>query len=280
MQVKIPLSKIKADARLQHRVGGLDAEHVAALAERLTEDKDFDLPPIDAVQEESAFHVWDGWHRVEAYRAAKRRDIPASVSKGDWRDAWVKSLGANALHGKGRTNADIEAVLKATFADKETAKNSDSEIARIVGVNRSTVTRWRERLSCAPAQDAPRSVTRNGTTYPMNTANIGRKPTPKPQMTPPLAEEPAAEEEAPVAATAVAELPKAEVSGKPEPKQPKPGSVVFDDRQIGDVYGKLVRLVDQRANAHDCANGKGHKECLDALETFANAWKRWQREKK
>lgn len=291
--MRINLSRVTNDARLQRRVKGLDSDHVQTMAQLLLDDPAFDLPPVSAVSEGNDFHFWDGWHRIEAYRQAKRKDIPATVTKGTWRDAWKASFNANGTHGMPRTKADIEAVLKAAFDDDDLGKMSDSELARMTGVSHQTIGRHRKKLTC-PSGQVRTYTTKHGTPATMNTANIGRT------SKAPVVED-VDEINAQLAASAqddfdephgYVEPPpplngtpstngKHTGNGKPESNGhtatlPKVGSAVFDDRTVSDLIGKLIRTIDARANALGEINATWHKEMLDGMETVANAWNRAQ----
>ena len=67
--------------------------------------------------------------------------------------------------------------MKAALAHPGGAGKSDSAIAKHVGVDHVTVKNWREKLaaSCEIHKIAERTVTRGGSTYQQNTANIGRR---------------------------------------------------------------------------------------------------------
>ena len=77
-------------------------------------------------------------------------------------------------HGLRRTNDDKQRAVKAALAHPKSAGMSGRDIARHVGVDEGTVRGWREKLSAELPQIAERTVTRNGTTYQQNTANIGK----------------------------------------------------------------------------------------------------------
>ena len=236
---RIQVRKLKSDPRLQHRVAGLNTDHVERISERLTDDQAFDTPPISVVSDGEALHMWDGAHRLAAYKMAGRAEIPAHVTEGLWHDALRLSLGANDSHGLGRSKADVDEVIRVALADPQLSKLSDRELAKVCGVSHMKINRMRRNSSVTPVTDAPesRTVTRNGKTYEMQTGAIGRKPSPQPE------------------APAVEEV---------TPKQPKPGKPVFDDRVIEEEIGKLVRLLDARANA--IGKSKQHTDCLDALD--------------
>ena len=71
-----------------------------------------------------------------------------------------------------RTNADKRAAVLLLLNDGEWALWSDSEVARRCGVSHPFVAALRPHLETF--QDTPRKATRNGVTYAMNTAAIGR----------------------------------------------------------------------------------------------------------
>jgi hypothetical protein len=54
--------------------------------------------------------------------------------------------------------------------------------------------------------------------------------------------------------------------------------VIFDDRKVTDMIGKLVRSIDARAAVY--GKGPKHQACLDALEKVLTAFTKWQIENK
>src|SRR5450755_183395 len=81
----------------------------------------------------------------------------------------------SATHGLRRTNADKRRSVETLLGDEEWQKWSNREIARKCGVGNDLVDRCRLEVSARFGQ-IERYVQRNGTTYPMNTANIGVQP--------------------------------------------------------------------------------------------------------
>lgn len=61
-----------------------------------------------------------------------------------------------------------------------------------------------------------------------------------------------------------------------EPKPPKAGKPRFDEKKFDKVYGPLVRLVDERANA--MGKGPNYKRCHDLLGEFITAYMAWKKE--
>jgi len=121
-----------------------------------------ELPPIRVFHERllGKYFIGDGWHTFEAYAAAARKTVPALVSSGGERAAWIHALGANAQHGIRRTPADRENVIRAALADDEMGSWSDSLIADACGVGRSTVQRFRN------GDQTEERVGADGKTYP------------------------------------------------------------------------------------------------------------------
>jgi hypothetical protein len=82
-------------------------------------------------------------------------------------------VSANADHGYRRTNEDKRRAVDIMLGDAEWVAWSDSELARRCAVSDEMVRK--RRLSIVqPLEDrSSRLVIRGGTTYPMNTTNIG-----------------------------------------------------------------------------------------------------------
>jgi len=137
----------------------------------------------------------DGFHRTNAALAIGAEAIKADIRQGTQRDAILYSVGANASHGHRRTNEDKRRAVLRLLDDAEWSIWSDREIARRCGVDNKTVSALRPPppKAEAPSEEVPqiqqrapvaqpRTVSRNGTVYQQNTANIGRRPAaPPPQ---------------------------------------------------------------------------------------------------
>lgn len=121
-------------------------------------------------------------HRVEAARDAGLKTIAADIRQGTRRDAILYSVGANAEHGHRRTNADKRRAVLRLLNDDKWQNWSDRKIARQAKVGHAMVSDLRANLSVHKEQIPTRTVTRGGTTYQQNTANIGRKPTAAPTI--------------------------------------------------------------------------------------------------
>lgn len=180
----LELDKIRIDGSTQSRVQ-LNEETVTEYAEAMREGVNF--PAITVFFDGSDYWLADGFHRWHGARKAGLTQILEHVIPGTKREAILHSLGANANHGLRRTNADKHKAVETLLADEEWSKWSDREIARACGVSHEFVRRSRPPI-CQPLTDTTeRTVTRNGTTYTQNTANIGKKPNAQVNAAPPSA---------------------------------------------------------------------------------------------
>ena len=135
------------------------------------------LPPIVVFQEQEQYWVADGFHRVLSAQEAGLTDIPAEVRQGRRREAMLYACGCNK-HGLQRGNKDKQQVVTRMLEDAEWQQWSDSAIARHCGVTQPTVAKYRRDMELSSkilkiAQVNTRLVERNGSVYPMQTAQIG-----------------------------------------------------------------------------------------------------------
>lgn len=137
------------------------------------------FPPVVVFYDGEVYWLADGFHRLQATKQAGQAYIAADLRQGTRRDAILYSVSANGTHGLRRTNEDKRRAVQLLLSDHEWQQWSDREIARRCGVDNSFVSRLRGELSVDKQQiETPRMVERNGTTYTMSTANIGR-PSPR-----------------------------------------------------------------------------------------------------
>lgn len=193
----IPLTKIRIDGGTQSRTE-LNQDVVAEYAEAYRAGAQ--MPPVTVFFDGASFWLADGFHRYFGAKAAGLAEIHEERQPGAQRDAVLFSLSANAKHGLRRSNADKRRAVETLLADPEWATWPQAKIAGACGVSREYVNRLvadshlvidhkiapvaadarkpiignsEDRNSETPA---PRTVTRNGTTYAQNTANIGTRP--------------------------------------------------------------------------------------------------------
>jgi hypothetical protein len=167
---RLPLGAIERDLLLQPR---------AELHQDWVEDYALDMingavmPPVTVYRDAEGRHwLADGFHRTYAAEGAGRAEILAEVREGKRRDALLHSLSANAEHGHRRTNDDKRRAVDIMLNDPQWSRWSDRDIAKKISVHHDTVSQRRKDISVGNRQ-IPRLVTRNGTTYEMDTANIG-----------------------------------------------------------------------------------------------------------
>lgn len=149
------------------------------------------FPPITVFYDGESYWLADGFHRTKAAIEARIVEIEAEIIQGTLDDARWHSFGANQQHGLRRTNDDKQRAVQAALQHPKSQGLSDSAIAKHIGVHHDTVREWRSKLeaSCGIRKIEERTVTRNGTTYQQNTANIGRREPSEPKASeslPPL----------------------------------------------------------------------------------------------
>lgn len=175
--IALPLALLLLESSIQPREG-VTASTVNEYAALYTDGHE--LAPIMVYQEGSEYWVADGFHRVAAAQQAGLSGIAAEVRQGTKRDALLYAAGANK-HGKPMSNEDKRRVVMRMLEDEEWGGWTDSEIARHCGVSDKTVAKYRGELSSEfpkIATSPTRMAMRNGTSYPMQTANIGKRSAP------------------------------------------------------------------------------------------------------
>ncbi len=135
------------------------------------------FPPVIVFSDGDTYWLADGFHRMHAAKKVELATINADVRQGTRRDAILFSVGANSDHGVRRTNGDKNKAVKILLEDPEWSLWADREIARRTGTTHPFVAEVRITLSGNGYQiDKPskRKTNRNGTTYTMDTSNIGK----------------------------------------------------------------------------------------------------------
>lgn len=138
----LALGEFSLDGGTQMRAG-INPATVAEYAEHFAEFHGWGtFPPVEVVYDGSSYWVWDGFHRLAAFRQALAKDparisssIPALVRPGTRRDAVLLAAGANAAHGLRRTVEDKRRAVDALLADPEWGDWSDNAIARAARVS-------------------------------------------------------------------------------------------------------------------------------------------------
>lgn len=182
MPSKILLNDIKIDGGTQPRVElnyNTVKEYAALIGDGV------ELPPIVVFSDGINYWLADGFHRFFANRDCGFKDIFAEIHAGTQRDAILYSCGVNAEHGLRRTNADKRKAVLTLLKDEEWSKWSSNKIAQICKVSNHLVDELKNyilensKIEKIHNTEQPRIVERNGKTYEMQTANIGKRPEPQ-----------------------------------------------------------------------------------------------------
>jgi hypothetical protein len=169
---RVPIDRIRDDGGTQSRAA-LDGTTLGDYRDALSAGANF--PPCVVFYDGAIYWMADGFHRLAAYRAEGRKELPCDVRQGTRRDAILHSVGANEEHGLRRTNADKRRAVGLLLNDPEWRAKGNPWIARMCHVSEGLV-REMEPIFAQNEDRTTREVQRGGKTYSMNTAKIGRKP--------------------------------------------------------------------------------------------------------
>ena len=172
----IPINSIRLDGGTQPRAS-IDFDTVFDYMDAMTDGADF--PPVVVFYDGTHYWLADGFHRVKATDQAGRDDIACDVHQGTQEDAQWYSFAANKTNGLRRTNGDKHRAVQAALKHPKGAGQSDSQIAKHVGVDHKTVAAWRAKMeSTWEIPKSPKRTGRDGRT--INTAKIGERPPAEP----------------------------------------------------------------------------------------------------
>lgn len=158
--VNVALTAIELDTSIQCRAV-IDTATVNDYAERMEAGDEF--PPVIVYGTKSKCWIGDGWHRVMAARQRGAETISAKVSDGGRVDALKYALGANALHGQRRSNADKRRAVE--IALREFPKLSSRAVAKLCGVSNMLVDSLRPQEQVKDSFTSPRTG-QDGKQYP------------------------------------------------------------------------------------------------------------------
>jgi hypothetical protein len=136
-------TRIHCDGGTQARVM-LDAKTISEYAEQIAAGAKFPEPVV--YYDGKDYWLGDGFHRVYAHIQAGTKKIPCEVRGGGKREAVLYAVGANAIHGLKRTNADKHRAVEMLLIDKDWGRNSDRWIAERCAVTHPFVRRIRSQL--------------------------------------------------------------------------------------------------------------------------------------
>lgn len=169
----IPINSIRLDGGTQPRAA-IDFPTVFDYQDAMADGADF--PPVVVFYDGTEYWLADGFHRVKAADQAGRDDIACEIHQGTQEDAQWYSFAANKTNGLRRTNDDKHRAVQAALKHPKGAGQSDSQIAKHVGVDHKTVAAWRAKLEATwEIPKSPKRTGRDGRT--INTSKIGERST-------------------------------------------------------------------------------------------------------
>lgn len=164
------LDLIRTDGGTQMRAS-IDQETYFDYRDKWLEGVEFD--PVIVFYDGTEYWLADGFHRFYGAREAKRSSIPSDVRKGTQRDAILFATGANATHGKRRTNADKRLSVETLLNDSEWCKWSDNKIAEQAFVSQQFVSNVRREVTTVVNSKEPETRTgRDGKKYPLKNPRL------------------------------------------------------------------------------------------------------------
>jgi N6-adenosine-specific RNA methylase IME4 len=170
--VTLSIDLLRIDGETQPRVQ-MNWVTVSEYAEVLTAG--MALPPVTVFYDGNNYWLADGFHRREAAIKAGHTEIAIERRIGTREDAQWFSYGANSTHGLPRTPKDRKRAVEAALAHPKAASMSSTQIAAHCGVSHQTVLNYKAAILPNLQDTGERTVTRNGTTYTMQTQAIGAR---------------------------------------------------------------------------------------------------------
>jgi hypothetical protein len=159
---ELPLDALEVGPSL--RVEGLDARHVAVLAELAGA-----WPPIVVRRENRS--VVDGQHRVAAARRLGLATLQVTWFDGSAEDAFVEFVRCNVGHGLPLGLAERRSAAARIL--RSHPERSDRSVASVCGVSPKTVARLRDELARSAPQLVPmRRVGRDGRARPIDPVEL------------------------------------------------------------------------------------------------------------
>jgi len=169
MPTELSIDDIRTDGGTQPR-----AEINRGIVSDYTEDleRGDTFPPVKVMYDGEDYWLYDGFHRIEAYREQGCSTITANVEQGTKQDAQWASLASNQKHGLRRSQADKRRAIKRELKGWGEEK-SQRQIADHVGVSTSTVHRLTD--TCSNRTPDQKVTGKDGKEYPAKrgTSNIG-----------------------------------------------------------------------------------------------------------
>lgn len=187
---KLNMLNIRIDGGTQARLT-LNQDVVKDYAEHMREGAVF--PPLIVFHDGSDYWLADGFHRFFAMRANGVVSAECDIRTGTLRDAVLFSLGANEGSKRGLPPSfedNRNSIIK-MLNDAEWSKWTNTAIAKHIGVSNMTVGRVKSSIETKSDETKTKKfVDKEGKERTVNTENLGRKTSTKPDVTTadPLAE--------------------------------------------------------------------------------------------
>jgi hypothetical protein len=178
--MNLPLSQIRTDGGTQPRAA-IDFAAVEDYSDAMRDGVRF--PPVVVFYDGTDYWLADGFHRLKAAFGAERDEIECDIHQGTQTDAQWYSFSANKDNGLRRSSEDVWRAIASALVHPKAKDLSQHQIAKHIGCSQQWVSQQKIKMvSNKQLLDSPtKTVTRGGTTYQQNTANIGRKSEPKPE---------------------------------------------------------------------------------------------------
>lgn len=184
--VSVPLTWLKAREEAQPRAS-IDPlvvrEYQETFARAKADGTKHPFPPVVAfgVRGQNALFLADGFHRLEAARAAGKAQLFCEARYGTWADGGASAAvwyaaGANATHGLPRTNADKRTAVRIALEHENGRGKSDGLIAAHVGVSDRLVAIVRRELGTPNGSGLDERVGRDGKVRKVKAAADGIVP--------------------------------------------------------------------------------------------------------
>jgi hypothetical protein len=164
----LPVDSIRLDGDTQTRAQ-LDMLTITNYAELMRGGTRF--PPVEVFFDGEHYWLADGFHRVAGTKQAEITEINANIRPGTQRDAILFSVGANALHGLPRTNADKRRAVEKLLTDEEWRGWTDGRIADAAGVSPPFVKSIRDEFTQKGLESPAVRIGKDG--RKIDTSNIG-----------------------------------------------------------------------------------------------------------
>lgn len=129
---KLLLKDVRTDGGTQQRpIDATALKKYVALAKDGTK-----FPPVNVCKDDNGVYwLYDGFHRLEAYKKLGWEYVQAEVEPGSKRDAKFYSFAANKDHGVPRPPGTVKRILiKEIFPDSEWSQFTDKILAEWLGV--------------------------------------------------------------------------------------------------------------------------------------------------